>query len=186
MAAPSNASTGWPTELRVNPARDILTVSFDSGEHFELGAEYLRVESPSADPIVVQLGQKWSAIGLDPATLGAIVASLAARGAQLVVSASEQSAAVALSSDAAFIVCHSVSSWKRVIAGARVVVTPDTGAAHLAGMLGIPVVDCFPDAGAQAQIARWHPWAARYTSLVASDLRGGAGVARIERAIDGF
>jgi DUF971 family protein len=39
----------WPTELRVNPARDALTIAFDSGEHFALGAEYLRVESPSAE-----------------------------------------------------------------------------------------------------------------------------------------
>lgn len=135
-------------------------------------------------PIVVQLGRKWSGIGLDPASAGTIVASLAARGAQLVVSAGEQSVAVELCTGSAFIVCPNVQSWKRIIAQAPVVVSPDTGAAHLAGMLGIPVVDCFPDADAPAQIARWHPWAAPYTALVASDLRGGAGVARIERAVD--
>jgi DUF971 family protein len=39
----------WPTELRLNPARDTLTVAFDSGERFALAAEYLRVESPSAE-----------------------------------------------------------------------------------------------------------------------------------------
>ena len=39
----------WPSELRLNPGRDILTVSFDSGEDFALAAEYLRVESPSAE-----------------------------------------------------------------------------------------------------------------------------------------
>jgi DUF971 family protein len=43
------APSSWPTELRVSPGRDILTVSFDSGERFDLGAEYLRVESPSAE-----------------------------------------------------------------------------------------------------------------------------------------
>ena len=98
--------------------------------------------------IVVQLGQKWSTIGLDPATAGAIVAALAARGARLIASASERRAAAVLSSDAPFVVCPDVASWKHAIAGARVVVTPDSGAAHLAGMLGIPVIDCFPDAGA--------------------------------------
>jgi DUF971 family protein len=41
--------TPWPAELRLNPARDTLTVSFDSGEKFQLAAEYLRVESPSAE-----------------------------------------------------------------------------------------------------------------------------------------
>ena len=41
--------TAWPTELRLNPGRDSLTVTFDSGENFSLSAEYLRVESPSAE-----------------------------------------------------------------------------------------------------------------------------------------
>jgi DUF971 family protein len=39
----------WPVELRVDPARTTLTVIFDSGEQFALPAEYLRVESPSAE-----------------------------------------------------------------------------------------------------------------------------------------
>ena len=39
----------WPTEVRLNPARDVLTVAFDDDQHFELRAEYLRVESPSAE-----------------------------------------------------------------------------------------------------------------------------------------
>lgn len=43
MAAP------WPTELRLRKDRKILGVAFDSGESFELAAEYLRVRSPSAE-----------------------------------------------------------------------------------------------------------------------------------------
>jgi DUF971 family protein len=39
----------WPTELRLRKDRTALTVAFDSGETFELGAEYLRVRSPSAE-----------------------------------------------------------------------------------------------------------------------------------------
>lgn len=39
----------WPTELRVDKPRATLTVTFDSGESFALPAEYLRVESPSAE-----------------------------------------------------------------------------------------------------------------------------------------
>lgn len=39
----------WPTELRLRKDRRALTVSFDSGESFELAAEYLRVRSPSAE-----------------------------------------------------------------------------------------------------------------------------------------
>jgi DUF971 family protein len=39
----------WPTELRLSKNRKTLTVAFDTGERFELSAEYLRVKSPSAE-----------------------------------------------------------------------------------------------------------------------------------------
>ncbi|MGU3400790.1 gamma-butyrobetaine hydroxylase-like domain-containing protein [Brucellaceae bacterium D45D] len=39
----------WPTELRVSQDRKLLTVAFDNGERFELSAELLRVQSPSAE-----------------------------------------------------------------------------------------------------------------------------------------
>jgi len=39
----------WPSEIRLNPARDMLSVTFEDGSRFELRAEYLRVESPSAE-----------------------------------------------------------------------------------------------------------------------------------------
>ena len=42
-------SEAWPTELRLGKDKKTLTVTFDSGERFELAAEYLRVKSPSAE-----------------------------------------------------------------------------------------------------------------------------------------
>jgi DUF971 family protein len=42
-------STPWPTELRLHKDRRTLTVSYDSGETFDLAAELLRVRSPSAE-----------------------------------------------------------------------------------------------------------------------------------------
>jgi DUF971 family protein len=42
-------SDPWPTELRLHKDRKSLAVAFDSGESFELAAEYLRVRSPSAE-----------------------------------------------------------------------------------------------------------------------------------------
>lgn len=39
----------WPTELRLNPDRDTLSVAYDDGSHYALSAEYLRVQSPSAE-----------------------------------------------------------------------------------------------------------------------------------------
>lgn len=39
----------WPIELRVDSGRTTLVVDFDNGKRFSLPAEYLRVESPSAE-----------------------------------------------------------------------------------------------------------------------------------------
>jgi len=39
----------WPVEFRLKSADKTLEVDFDSGETFRLPAEYLRVESPSAE-----------------------------------------------------------------------------------------------------------------------------------------
>ena len=39
----------WPTELRLDKEKRILTVSYDDGQSFALSAELLRVLSPSAE-----------------------------------------------------------------------------------------------------------------------------------------
>lgn len=39
----------WPTELRLSKDGKVLRVTFDDGATYELDAEYLRVESPSAE-----------------------------------------------------------------------------------------------------------------------------------------
>jgi len=43
------APSPWPSELRLNAPKDVLTVGFEDGAVFALAAEYLRVESPSAE-----------------------------------------------------------------------------------------------------------------------------------------
>ena len=43
------AKRPWPTELRLSADKKRLKVTFDSGEQYALDAEYLRVESPSAE-----------------------------------------------------------------------------------------------------------------------------------------
>ena len=42
-------SEPWPVELRRIEGGSLLRVAFDSGDTVELSAEYLRVESPSAE-----------------------------------------------------------------------------------------------------------------------------------------
>jgi DUF971 family protein len=45
----TDSAKPWPTELRLHKDRKTLTVTFDTGESFDLTAEYLRVRSPSAE-----------------------------------------------------------------------------------------------------------------------------------------
>jgi DUF971 family protein len=50
MSAPNSAAEHpWPTELRLHKDRRTLSIAYDSGEHFDHSAEYLRVKSPSAE-----------------------------------------------------------------------------------------------------------------------------------------
>ncbi|WP_159714667.1 gamma-butyrobetaine hydroxylase-like domain-containing protein [Geminicoccus flavidas] len=43
------SSGPWPVEIRVTPGARAIEVDFDDGRSFLLPAEYLRVESPSAE-----------------------------------------------------------------------------------------------------------------------------------------
>ena len=43
------AESRWPTELRLTDQGRTLRISFNNNEAFDLPAEYLRVESPSAE-----------------------------------------------------------------------------------------------------------------------------------------
>ena len=45
----AGGTTRWPVELRLKKAEKVLEVAFDDGSQFRHPAEYLRVESPSAE-----------------------------------------------------------------------------------------------------------------------------------------
>ena len=45
----SDTAGPWPIELRLKKAEKRLDIEFDDGSKFSLPAEYLRVESPSAE-----------------------------------------------------------------------------------------------------------------------------------------
>jgi DUF971 family protein len=45
----NTAAAPWPVELRLKQAEKMLEISFDDGRRYSLPAEYLRVESPSAE-----------------------------------------------------------------------------------------------------------------------------------------
>jgi len=49
MSPPAGERATWPTELKLDKDKRVLTVSFDDGAQFALPAELLRVLSPSAE-----------------------------------------------------------------------------------------------------------------------------------------
>jgi ADP-heptose:LPS heptosyltransferase len=129
-------------------------------------------------PIAMQLGPKWTAMGIERSRLGEIVRELRALApVRLLVSGEEAGEIRALREfldDAETIDAtvfdgeEGMRAWKRAIAEARVLVTMDTGAAHVAGMTGTPCVDLFADVPwVRAEIVRWEPWAAPHACLVA-------------------
>ncbi len=80
----------------------------------------------------------------------------------------------------------SLGEWLGTIASAGVVVTPDTGAAHAAGMLGVPVVDVFEAARFEQLSGQWRPWASPSRCIVKPPYSDGADVelgARIAAAL---
>ena len=70
----ASGTARWPVELRLKRAQKLLEIAFDDGSRFSLPAEYLRVESPSAEVKGHGPGQKTlvhgrahvGMIGLDP------------------------------------------------------------------------------------------------------------------------
>jgi ADP-heptose:LPS heptosyltransferase len=137
-----------------------------------------------ATNIIVQAGPKWLGAGVERATLRAVLDRLAPY-ARVVAAPGEAQAVLELTGVAPQ-TFPTLRAWVEALSRADLVVSVDTGAAHVAGMLCARVVDVFPDAGFPAQVRRWRPWAAPYRAFRASEVSGGAGSAFIETILDGF
>jgi len=123
--------------------------------------------------VVVQVSRKLASSGLAPAAYAALVTELRARGLHAIATGDdERGVAEVAAAGAEARSGLSLPEWKALIDGARVLVTPDSGAAHVAGMLGVPCVDCFaPGAATARDIQRWRPWAAPYRAIVLDPVR---------------
>jgi len=67
----------------------------------------------------------------------------------------------------------SVPRWLGALDCAVALVTPDTGPAHVAGMLGAGVIDLFDEADFDRLSQQWHPWAGASRCLVKPAWRSG-------------
>ena len=66
------AERPWPTELRLSADKKTLTIVFNTGERHALAAEYLRVESPSAEVQGHGPGQKQVVTGKEGVAISAL------------------------------------------------------------------------------------------------------------------
>jgi len=113
----------------------------------------------------IQIAEKWRTVGLDDAALAAVIRQWNAAGGLRGIAApaeSEYATEIARRSGLDIAITPTLDAWKSAIASAALLMTPDSGAAHIAGMIGVPVVDVFADDGRFAsQRSRWRPWASR-------------------------
>lgn len=121
-------------------------------------------EPPRDDRIAVQITDKWERLGIAFDDVVALVHRLQGFGTlRLLSAAAEGPYASRIASATATQIERftDVVAWKAAIGAARAIVAPDSGALHVAGAIGTPVVAVFPpDPQFTLQVARWAPWAA--------------------------
>jgi ADP-heptose:LPS heptosyltransferase len=137
----------------------------------ERHAERLRTlvldEEPARDSrVVVQITSKWQQLGIAMSDVINLVRRIrATRDVRLIASREESAVADRAANELGEPVerFDALGPWKTAIGAARALIAPDSGAVHVAGMLGTPTVAVFaPQPQFELQVARWRPWAAPY------------------------
>ena len=147
---------------------------------FKLAADLLPETDPPRDPdvlrglvldaepepdsrAVLQITDKWERLGASLEQVREIFARMKAhRGVRLIGAEREREFCERFSAAAGESVemFGDLAGWKNAIAASRAVMAPDSGAVHVAGMTGTPVVACFASEQFALQTGRWAPWAA--------------------------
>ncbi|HEY4433701.1 MAG TPA: glycosyltransferase family 9 protein, partial [Candidatus Cybelea sp.] len=119
---------------------------------------------PADDRIAVQVTDKWERLGIRFEEVVELVRRLASAGELKLISSRDESNYAERLNEATEIAVEyfdDTAKWKAAIAAAPAIVAPDSGALHVAGMVGTPIVAVFPDEPLfTARVARWAPWAA--------------------------
>jgi hypothetical protein len=137
-----------------------------------------------ATSIIVQTGPKWVATGVTAETQRAVFARLAPHATFF--AAPGEAAAVRELTGIEPRTFPNTRAWVEAMDRGMTVVTVDTGAAHVAGMICASVIEIFPDANFEAQVRRWRPWASLYRAFRASEVDGGPDSRFIEAVLNGF
>jgi ADP-heptose:LPS heptosyltransferase len=128
-------------------------------------------EPPDDARIALQVTNRWDRLGIAFNDVVGCAQKLAAQHSLRAIGSSleaEYVARFALASGIAVERFDALAPWKAALAAARALVAPDSGALHVAGMVGTPTVAIFAPKGFAAQTARWHPWAAPYRAIEAA------------------
>ncbi len=149
---------------------------------FQLGSEIVGTSKIPRDPrilrgfvvdaqpqpderVVMQITGKWQRLGAARKAVAGFARNLQQHYPMRFVAAeSEREFAQVVAADAGISIdyFHELASWKDALAAAKAVVAPDSGAVHVAGMTGTPVVAAFGQKDFALQTGRWSPWAAPY------------------------
>jgi ADP-heptose:LPS heptosyltransferase len=125
-------------------------------------------EPPADARITFQVTDKWQRLGscLDDVVL--LAKRLAARHEVRFIAAQPEAAYASEFTQASGFTVETFAQpapWKTAIAASRALVAPDSGAAHVAGMVGTPVVSCFARHAFALQARRWAPWSAPHRTV---------------------
>ncbi|HEX5275832.1 MAG TPA: glycosyltransferase family 9 protein [Candidatus Rubrimentiphilum sp.] len=119
---------------------------------------------PRDGRVVMQITDKWQRLGAAREDVARLARTLQQRHAiRFAAAESERGYAQELAAAGISVeYFHQLGPWKDAIASASAVVAPDSGAVHVAGMTGTPVVAAFAEKRFALQTGRWSPWAAPY------------------------
>jgi len=161
---------------------------------FRLGRGLHKEAAPTRDPtrlaplvldeaavphrhVVVHVSRKLESDGLDRNAYVSIAWNLVSAGRRVLAVGDDAALVrdVARAAGAEAEPSLDMRAWKAAIGGALALVAPDSGASHVAGVVGVPGVDCFaPRASTARDVLRWRPWASRHRVVVLDPVRARA------------
>ena len=129
-------------------------------------------ETGRSDRLVFQITDKWERLGIAFREVVETLKRVSELGPVRAISATREARYADRIEEATGIAVErfdDLPGWKTAIASARALVAPDSGAIHVAGMVGTPTVAVFPPIALfELQSARWAPWAAPYQIIKAT------------------
>lgn len=130
----------------------------------ELRPLVLECEPQPGDRTAVQITEKWERLGMQFSSVVDLVRRTAAHGLPYLIGDRREAMYAHRIEEATGLTVtlfEELEMWKAAIGAAPAIVAPDSGALHVAGMVGTPIVAVFPPSRHFGlQVARWSPWAA--------------------------